>query len=241
MKWTTNIRDRLGRWPRLFYWFPAFFIGLLPVLCIPVIGYRVPTAAQPDFNAPAPEMTPHSEWLQTFLFPGRPVSAVELRPGTYGRELRGQVTGTVGAIIDIHSTEKPSSVRQFKIALDSIRNNHWHVFRFSPLDLPAGTPSGIRLDGKSLHENMPVTFWRHTQNLFPDGEFIVSDRIQKGDLAFKVLCKVRGLDILRMIKSRWSHNRPLLWKNPLWLIVLIPCWGIGFAAVIQSLRREWPR
>ncbi|HPQ40664.1 MAG TPA: hypothetical protein PLV45_09855 [bacterium] len=212
----------------------AGVIALLPILAVPIIGYDVPTAAQPDFNAPAPPLTRDSAWVQTFIAPDLPVSAVALRPGTYGVTLKGKINGRVGYLTDIESNGP--SVRSWHIDLGTVENNRWYICRFPSMDPVPGRPAAIRLSGEDLPGDAAVTFWRNTADAFPDGIFLIDDQIQQGDLSFKVLCRVRGLDILRMIKSRWMENRPGIWKRAAVPILLLVMW---FAGYMTLLLRSW--
>lgn len=227
-------RSRDGK-TGLWAWMSGAVIAALLLLSVPLRGYLVPTAAQPGFNAPAPPLTAENVWVQSFIFPDRPVSAVALRPGTYGRRLKGQVIGTIGYLPDVEMQTDSPSVRRFTIDLDAVGNNRWYICRFSTLDLSPGIPAGIRLSGETLPEATEITFWQNTENAFPDGVFMVDDRIVPGDLAFEVLCRVRGLDVIRMIKSRWMTGRTGLWRSTLLPGLLGLLWIAGFAFLTAVL------
>ncbi|MBN1295269.1 hypothetical protein JXA80_00725 [bacterium] len=195
-------------------------LGLLPVLFIPLYGVLVPTAAQPNYSSPGPSLTRDSEWVQTFLFPDRPVSAVALRLGTFRRRAKGQVVGSVG----------PAPL---VIDLSSIRDNRWKTFCFEPFQQPPGTPCILRLRGERLPETTQITFWRNMHERFPDGGLTIDGVPQPGDLTFKILCRVRGLDVLRMLKTRWQAERPPPWNHPSLPVILAGCWAIVFGGMVR--------
>lgn len=205
------------------FWLSAFLAaaaGFAPILAIPLLGFDVPTASQVEHDSPAPALRQGDTWSQTFYFPDRPVTGVALRPGTYGGGHSGYVTGRIEPLFFAGRTAAPAaSMREFTIPVNNLRDNHWHSFHFAPLP-PMDAAAGIlRLTGTALPEENAFTLWRNTRDTFSDGVFTINGDRQLGDLCFSILCRIRGLDAARMVKSRWQENRTGRSINILWVLL----------------------
>lgn len=197
----------------------AITVVVGPIIVLLVNGILVPMVYQMEFTSPVMPMRSGDTWTQTFYLPDRPIEAFSLRPATYGQNAEGTVTVWIGAAQIPPAASATAFGRELSIDLGKLRDNRIHTFRFPPLQLEPGTIGVIRLLGTDIRKDESFTLWKNTANAYPDGSLIVNEQIQRGDLFFKIYSRFRGLDALRMLKSRWQIGLPGVWTNVLWPII----------------------
>jgi hypothetical protein len=216
--------------------FLAIGIAAIPVTALFIIGFPVPMAAQTNFTAPAPSMQQDDIWSQTFYFPDSPVTAIALRPGTFGRRSRGVVTAWIGPELETGGNKR--SGREFTIDISALDDSRVQVFHFPAVQYEPGTRGILLLTGTEIPSHDIFTLWQNTQNIYSDGRFTVNGHHQPGDLYFKILTPIRGFDIFRMIKSRWQSGLPSIWANFAWPVLPAMLWPIALAVALAFLLKQ---
>lgn len=186
--------------------FLAVTITVMPLAALYLFGLAVPSVFQSKFDSPAPSLHQGDIWTQTFFFPDMPVTGITLRPGTYGGGGFGVVTAWIGPESDFEAGDSRLSGREFIIDIERTDDSKPQTYRFSSVRYEKGTPGVLVLVGTDIPPKNVFTLWQHSENKYPDSYFSINGNRQRGDIFFKILSPVRGLDIFRMIKSRWQSG-----------------------------------
>lgn len=212
--------------------FLAGIITAVPLMALFLFGLPVPVVFQSKFDSPVLPLGQDDIWTQTFFFPDRPVTGIAFRPGTYGRRSQGTVMVWIGAESDFESDNRQFSGRRINVDIDDLEDSKPQMFYFPAVQYDSGTRGVLAFIGTDIPTSNAFTLWHHSQDLYPDGDFSLNGNQQQGDIFFKILSPVRGLDIFRMIKSRWLSG---IQTPGIWQVLSVVLWAVSLAIGLYFL------
>lgn len=209
----------------LFPWFAGLLVYLF-------LGLQVPLVYQEFYDSPSPPFTQNRICIQDFLFPDFPIDSLEIPFGTYARQNSGTLKGSVR----VEGNELLK--REFIIDVQALRNNQWHRISFEPLISEPNTRGLIRIETNEIQPGNEVVLWLSGKNRFPDGELTLNGSSTSGDLAFRLLGQMKGIQLGRLIGSRLKLARPSIFGQYFWIFIVFAGFLISLLLTCKSILKS---
>lgn len=209
-------------------WCVGLFVYML-------IGFEIPLVYQEQYDSPRPPFTQGRSCEQDFLFPEIPVSALVLPFGTFARDNEGSIEGSVGVI------GQSSATRNFTLDLTSLVDNQWHRIEFDPITAEPLSRGRIKMTSGRIMPGNEVVLWVSSEDRFRDGSLHIDGSPTTGDMAFRLLGRLKGINLVRLAGSRWKLAKPRIFDQPFLVVLVI--FGLMISLVFSciSIIRDDPR
>ena len=183
---------------------------------------------------PSPNIGGQGKVGQTFIARRNGLARIDVLLGTHKRQNDKDVFFTL-------RERKPENKELITITFnaDSVRDNLFYPFRFPPLTKSEGKEYYFFFRSpESTFENS-ICVWTNTKNIYPDGQYLLNDLPDQGDLIFRVFSKRPVFTELRRI----VRNYPGIFGQT-WVLILAIFFFEGIQILVLSklldfIRQTW--
>lgn len=190
--------------------------------------------------SPAPEQEILGERVigQSFVAPYDRLSQIDLLLQTYGRRNTHEVTFHLLDISNAPDTPL-QGIELFKSSINAgeVSDGSWHSFVIPEITDSAGKHFFVLLESPTSQAGDAITIGGIDKDAYPAGSTFLGPVAVPADIAFRACFQMRPLEKLHTFAGQLTQNRPGVWGESTFYLLIFIVYGILLGVLLWRLAR----